>query len=278
MIEAVEKRKYSSENRMWRCDMGVMKNLWRGKRAAPEEAFSAEDRRRMGERGQRQEEKPVSEMSEDEKLSCWARLCEMDDLDERLRQLRELAESGFGVAWLTMVETYHVQAGKQGTELPFEKLEYCSRKAAEAGIPDGHTHLGMLCGSPLYGELDPEGAAREYLLAIEGGSESAVRLLLDYWNKEFHVQGYSEEENAAITVTFHESIREAIRPEIERLSDENSREALTALGLLYFYGIYFPQSLSRAKEYFVRLNEMGSSLARRMLANPVFEDDEDDED
>ena len=121
-------------------------------------------------------------------------------------------------------------------------------------------------------------AAREYLLAIEGGSESAVRLLQDYWNKEFHVQEYSEEENAEITAAFHESIRDAIRPEIERLSGESSREALTALGLLHFYGIYFEQSLDKAKEYFVRLNEMGSALARRMLANPLFEEDEDEED
>ena len=53
---------------------------------------------------------------------------------------------------------------------------------------------------------------------------------------------------------------------------------MTALGLLHFYGIYFEQSLDKAKEYFVRLNEMGSALARRMLANPLFEEDEDEED
>ena len=136
----------------------------------------------------------------------------------------------------------------------------------------------MLCGSPLYGELDPEGAAREYLLAMEGGSESAARLLLDYWNREFHVESYTPEENRELTAAFHESIREAIRPEIERLSGGSGREALTALGLLYFYGIYFEQSLDRAKEYFVKLNGMGSPLARRMLENPVFEDDDSDED
>ena len=257
--------------------MGLLKKLFQSK-SIPEEALSAENRRRMGERASRREEKPVSEMSEDEKLNYWGRLCEMEDLDERLRRLEELAESGFDAAWLSMVETYHDRAGRRGTELPFERMEYCARKAADAGIPDGHTHLGMLCGSPLYGELDPEGAAREYLLAIEGGSESAVRLLQDYWNKEFHVQEYSEEENAEITAAFHESIRDAIRPEIERLSGESSREALTALGLLHFYGIYFEQSLDKAKEYFVRLNEMGSALARRMLANPLFEEDEDEED
>ena len=277
MVEAAGKRKYSRENRIWRCDMGVLKNLWRGRKAASEEALSDEDRSRMGERTKRQEKEPVSEMSEEEKLSCWGRLCEMEDLEERLRQLQELAESGFGAAWLTMVETYHARAEEQGTELPFEKLEYCARQAADAGIPDGHTHLGMLCGSPLYGEPDPEGAAREYLLAVEGGSEAAAQLLLDYWNKEFHVRKYTEEENAAITAAFHESIQEALRPEIERLSGESSREALTALGLLHFYGIYFPQSLERAKEYFVKLNDKGSALARRMLANPVFEEDEDED-
>ena len=257
--------------------MGLLKKLFQSK-SIPEEALSAEDRRRMGERASRMEEKPVSEMSEDEKLNYWGRLCEMEDLDERLRRLEDLAESGFDAAWLSMVETYHDRAGRRGTELPFERMEYCARKAADAGIPDGHTHLGMLCGSPLYGELDPEGAAREYLLAMEGGSESAARLLLDYWNREFHVESYTPEENRGLTAAFHESIREAIRPEIERLSGGSGREALTAFGLLYFYGIYFEQSLDRAKEYFVKLNGMGSPLARRMLANPVFEDDDSDED
>lgn len=50
-----------------------------------------------------------------------------------------------------------------------------------------------------------------------------------------------------------------------------------AFGLLYYYGIYFEQDLDKAKEYFVKLDEIGNSLGRRMLANPVLEDDEDDE-
>ena len=194
------------------------------------------------------------------------------------RRLEELAESGFDAAWLSMIEAYFAQSDARGMEPPFERLEYCARKAADAGLAEGHTHLGMLCGSPLYGELDPEGAAREYLLAMEGGSESAARLLLDYWNREFRVESYTPEENRELTAAFHESIREAIRPEIERLSGGSGREALTAFGLLHFYGIYFEQSLDRAKEYFVKLNGMGSPLARRMLENPVFEDDDSDED
>ena len=259
--------------------MGLLKNLFKS-RPAPEEKLSEEDRLRMGGRARSQEgmeEKPAGEMSEDEKLSYWGRLCELNDLEERLRRLEELAESGFDAALLSMIEAYFAQSDARGTEPPFERLEYCARKAADAGLAEGHTHLGMLCGSPLYGELDPEGAAREYLLAIEGGSESAARLLLDYWNREFHVERYTLEENRELTAVFHESIREAIRPEIERLSGGSSREALTAFGLLYFYGIYFEQSLDRAKEYFVKLNGMGSALARRMLANPVFEDDDEDD-
>ena len=260
--------------------MGLLKSLFKS-RTAPEEKLSDEDRRRMGERARRQgetKEKPAGEMSEEEKLSYWGRLCEMNDLEERLRRLEELAESGFDAAWLSMIEAYFAQSDARGMEPPFERLEYCARKAADAGLAEGHTHLGMLCGSPLYGELDPEGAAREYLLAMEGGSESAARLLLDYWNREFHVESYTPEENRELTAAFHESIREAIRPEIERLSGGSGREALTAFGLLHFYGIYFEQSLDRAKEYFVKLNGMGSPLARRMLANLVFEDDDSDED
>ena len=48
--------------------MGLLKKLFQSK-SIPEEALSAEDRRRMGERASRMEEKPVSEMSEDEKLN-----------------------------------------------------------------------------------------------------------------------------------------------------------------------------------------------------------------
>lgn len=263
--------------------MGLLKNLFKGK-AAPEDRLTDEDRRRMGERARRQDgagEKPVSQMTEDEKLDYWWRVCELPDLNERLRHLEALAESGFDTAWLSMIEAYFAQSKAQGTELPFEKMEYCARKAADADLPEGHKHLGMILGSPLYGELDTEGAAREYLLAIEGGSESAAEFLLDYWNREFHLEQYTPEENRQLTAGFHEIIREAIRPEIERLSGESgSKKALTAFGLLYFYGIYFEQSLDKAREYFMRLDEMGSSLAHRMLANPVFEfeEDEDDED
>ena len=49
-----------------------------------------------------------------------------------------------------MIEAYFAQSDARGMEPPFERLEYCARKAADAGLAEGHTHLGMLCGSPLY--------------------------------------------------------------------------------------------------------------------------------
>ena len=254
--------------------MGLLKRLFQGG-AAEEKGSSGSSSGISGPSGQG--ENPVSRMDGDEKLDYWGQACRLSDPDQRLRRLEPLAESGFDAAWISMIDAYLELARQQGTDPPFERVEYCARKAADAGIPDGHSHLGMLCGSPLYGEYDPAGAAREFLLAIEGGSELAVRLLLDCWNREFHEESFSKEENARITALFHNDIKEALKPEIERLAGEDGRETCTAFGFLYFYGIYFEPSLSRAKEYFTRLSEMGSSLGRRMLENPVFDDDDDDD-
>ena len=105
--------------------MGLLKSLFKS-RTAPEEKLSDEDRRRMGERARRQgdtKEQPAGEMSEEEKLSYWGRLCEMNDLEERLRRLEELAESGFDAAWLSMIEAYFAQSDAR------------ERLAAQAPVP-----------------------------------------------------------------------------------------------------------------------------------------------
>ena len=129
-------------------------------RTAPEEKLSDEDRRRMGERARRQgetKEKPAGEMSEEEKLSYWGRLCEMNDLEERLRRLEELAESGFDAAWLSMIEAYFAQSDARGWNRLLKGWNTVPERRRDAGLAEGHTHLGMLCGSPLYESLTRKG-------------------------------------------------------------------------------------------------------------------------
>ena len=257
--------------------MGFFEKLFQGQQISEEE-----QRRRMGGNASLREtadrQKPVREMSEEEKLHYWARGREISDIRERMKRMEELAEAGFDAAYVSLIDGYFDLAEETHTEIAFDKVEYWARKAAQAGLPAGHTHLGMLYASPKYGEVDLENAAAEYLLAIEGGDESAVRLLGDFWNHEIHIPDRSEEENAEYTAAFRQMLTETLEPEIERLRAENGEKTFVAFGLLYYYGIYFEQDLDKAKEYFIKLDEIGNSLGRRMLANPVLEDDEDYED
>ena len=44
------------------------------------------------------------------------------------------------------------------------------------------------------------------------------------------------------------------------------------MGLMYFYGVYYERDFDKAKECFIKAEN------RQMLENPVFEEDDEDED
>lgn len=249
--------------------MGFLKKLFAGKEISAEEEM-----RRMGTVKPKETVKPVSEMTEDEKLNYWARARELTDLHEKKRRMEELANAGYEVAYLEMHDVCMDLAAPDN--LPFEELEHWARKAADCDLPDGYLYLGMMYSSNKYPDASIAKAAPEYLKAMECGSEVAGERLQSYWNHEWH--GADEEENARKQEIIREIITESIEPEMEKLQAEESVKKYRAFGLLYYYGIYFEANLNEAKKYFVKLADMGDYLGRTMMENSIFADeDEDDE-
>ena len=122
-----------------------------------------------------------------------------------------------------------------------------------------------------------EKSLREYLLAMEKESEPAAQRLLFHWNREFNSSQYTEEEKAVAQANYRDMIEDYLAPEIERLKEQDDEKACCALGQMYFYGIIFEQNLLKAREYFQRLADAGYSFGQRMLTNPLFDADDEDE-
>ena len=122
-----------------------------------------------------------------------------------------------------------------------------------------------------------EKSLREYLLAMEKESEPAAQRLLFHWNREFNSSQYTEEEKAVAQANYRDMIEDYLAPEIERLKEQDDEKACCALGQMYFYGIIFEQNLLKAREYFQRLADAGYSFGQRMLTNPLFDEDDEDE-
>lgn len=248
--------------------MGFFKNLFSGKEISAEEQM-----RRMGNVKPKETEKPVSEMNEDEMIDYWGRARELTDVHERMRRMEALADAGFGVACLDMFDAYMELADPD--DLPFDKLEYWARRAADFEIPRGYLHLGMIYTSPKNPDASIMKAAPEYLKAMEYGEEQAGEFLQPYWNHER--RDGSEEEKAEHREIMHAMISEVLQPEIDRLQEEESEKTYRAFGLLCYYGIYFEQNLDEAKNYFAKLADMGDYFGKRMMENSIFADDDEDE-
>lgn len=142
-------------------------------------------------------------------------------------------------------------------------------------------YLGLVYETPEYLEKDfetyMEKSLWEYLPAMELGNEAAAQRLLFHWNREFNSPQYTEEETAAAQANYRDMIEDFLAPVIERLQETDDEKACCALGQMYFYGIVFEQNLVKAKGYFMRLADVGNRFGQKMLTNPLFDEDDEDE-
>lgn len=212
---------------------------------------------------------------EEEPIDDWSAVSEIPDIHERMRRMEKLANAGDGVACICMHDDYLNLATEYHQEVQWDKLEYWAKKAIENDAPRGHLYLGMLYSSPNHPEPDLAEGAAEFLLALEWGMETAGEQLQMFWN--YHNPKASEEECSEVREMFRDMIVEGMQPEMERLQADYTEKTYCAFGFLYYYGVYFEQDMEAAKECFKNLAAFGNSVGKRMLENPIFEDDEDDE-
>lgn len=254
--------------------MGFLKNLFDSKPISEEEQA-----RRMGKKYV--PEKPVKEMTHEEQLRYWSRFREMTDLDERLHRMEELADAGFVSAYTTLIDTLFERADVNNEKVPLDQLEYWAKRAADSGNICGHYYLGLVYETPEYQNKDMDTymgkAFQEYLLAMENENQAAAQRLLHHWRPDLSGSEYSAEEQSAIQTYFRTLIEESLKSELDRLQAADDEKACCALGQMYFYGIVFEQDIAKAKGYFKRLADSGNRFGQNMLTNPLFDEDDEDE-
>lgn len=249
--------------------MGFLKKLLFGTEVSEEE-----QKRRMGNVQQKQEEKPVSQMNEDEILEYYRKIRDLEDIPERISGKIKLAEVGYQGMFGSIVDDYFELSKQTGEKPQWEEIKKWSEKAADAGDPDGHRTLGLYYLNQVPPQV--ESCAREYFLSMEGGWEPAAFALQELWNRKLEASsGYSAEELSGM---LRKTIAKGIEPEMQRLSGSGSEEEYAAYGFMYYLGIYFPQDYGKAREYFTKgKNEYNSIIADEILERLNL-DDEDEED
>lgn len=254
--------------------MAFLKNLFGGRSIS-----DAEQARRQGTRYI--SAKSVAEMSEEEKREYWRHSRELPDMEERMRRMTELADAGFISAYTTIFDTLFARAETANSKVPLEQLEYWAGRAAKAGHINGHFYLGLVYETPEYLQRDYETymakSLQEYLLAMEMENENAPQRLERLWNHEFTSSQYSAEESRQAQAFFREQMKAWLEPELKRLREQDDEEACCAFGQMYLYGILYEQDLAKARHYFKRLADAGREFGTRMLANPLFDEEDEDE-
>lgn len=233
--------------------------------------ISAEEQlRRQGSasaRHRQDSQKSVSAMTEDEKLDFWSRTEEIADPSERVKRMGELAENGYTVSYVSLANAY-MDLGMQTGNVQWNEIMCWLKKAAEAGIPSGYLFLGQVYRNKKNPEYDLWESLDAFCVAAGMGQELACKTLVEFWN-------CMDEESVPI---FREDIINNLKPVVTRLQEENTILSNNVQGLLYYYGVYYEQDFAQAKHFFTQGKKLGSSLGIRMCSNPIFEDDEDEDD
>lgn len=254
--------------------MGLLKKLFGDKTISEEEQI-----RRQGARYT--PAKSVVEMSEGEKREYWWHARELPDREERMHCMTELADAGFVSAYTTIFDTLFESGEAANSKVPLDQLEYWAQRAIKVGHINGHFYLGFVYETPEYllsnYETYMPKVLHEYMLAMGMENENATRRLERIWNHEFVSSQYSAEEIMQMQELYREEIQDWLKPELKRLQEQDDEETCCALGQMYFYGILYEQDLEKARYYFKRLADGGRKFGYRMLANPLFDEEDEDE-
>ena len=200
-------------------------------------------------------------MSEDDKLLAWGRMKDIPDPQERIRALHELAESGYGAACFSIAQAFMDMGIQSGTVL-WNRINYWLQKAIDGDIPMAHYYKAFTSMNKENPEYDVDRGITEYCIAATKGIEPAIQAIYDYCHAS---DPEVAEENTEIFL-------EELKPYMDELLIKEDEVAWNTLGLFYFYGVYFDRDYDKAKFYFTK------SGNRRMLNNPIFVEDDEDED
>lgn len=200
-------------------------------------------------------------MSDDDKLLAWGRMKDIPDPQERIRALRELAETGYGAACFSTAQAFMDMGIENGTVL-WNRINYWLQKAIDGGIPMAHYYKAFTSMNKENPEYDVDRGITEYCLAATKGIEPAIQEIYDYCHAS---DPEVAEQNTEI-------FQEELEPYVDELLQQENEIAWNTLGMFYFYGVYFERDYEKAKVYFTKAKN------RRMLTNPVFISDDDDDD
>ena len=200
-------------------------------------------------------------MSEDDKLLAWGRMKDIPDPQERIRALLELAESGYGAACFSIAQAFMDMGIESGTVL-WNRINYWLQKAIDGDIPMAHYYKAFTSMNKENPEYDVDRGITEYCIAATKGIEPAIQAIYDYCHAS----------NPEVAEENTEIFLEELKPYMDELLIKEDEVAWNTLGMFYFYGVYFDRDYDKAKFYFTK------SGNRRMLNNPIFVEDDEDED
>ena len=202
-----------------------------------------------------------------DKVLQWGRINDIPDVRERIRKMEEMAYSGFDVAYLSLSDYYMELADITG-EIQWDKVNYWLEKACEADMPNGHFYMALSRSNSANPHCDLDRAIEEFCIAASMGVEAAIQKIAWYCTPRDEADPKSVELAEAHIDLFAEELE----PFVEELLEKGDKGSWNALGLMYFYGVYYERDFDKAKECFIKAEN------RKMLENPVFEEDDEDED
>ncbi|MDE7354357.1 MAG: hypothetical protein K2O06_15100 [Acetatifactor sp.] len=259
--------------------MGFLKKLFVGKEISAQEEARRNGTAAAKPPGFAWPDKPYDQMSEQEKTALWAKIDDLEDIREKVSNLEKLADLGNGTACLSLFWAYIRLEQERNVPIDFPRLTKYLKQAADQDLPNGHYFLARVYLAPrnLHGDTDL--ATDEFCHAVACGVEQAAEEILACCS------GDDPETAASVRHRFESRmdayVREAMGAEpgddpecfqvLEAEPEKISPDRYDMFGLLYFYGIYYPQDLGRAKEFF----ELAENTV--MLANPIFDEDDEEE-
>lgn len=162
--------------------------------------------------------------------------------------------------------------------------EYLS-KAADGGIGSADFYLGHIFFTQ--GEsVDVDdadfgaklskffmGGAMRFGRALESGDDAAIKQTVET------IAGVNETRynNGPIKGVFEQAMGEELKKVVSRLAEREDGAACYALGQMYVYGVGVKQDYITAKQFFENGAAKGHQASEKMLANPIFDEDDEEE-
>lgn len=210
----------------------------------------------------------------------------IQDPAKRVRLMMTFAEKGDGQALYEVGQLYAF--GQSGVKKDVEKAKEYFFEAGKRGVVDAIAVMGQVCIKQAFNKMKAENSSsntEDRMKRFWNGYDEGVGhlayaitcgnvLAMDTVAGTIPL-GWNQGEPGEMLMS---SVSRVVTRHLPELKETDAPYDNYTLGLLSMRGICMPQDLDAAKAYFQRSAVQGHAKAKQELKNPLFADDEEDED